>query len=335
MWFEQPLLLVGLVIIPGVYYLRRYLGWGKPASIFYPEIPAVKAAFKGGRRPGSGWREIIQLSLMALLILAAARPHVAAPVELRQTSGLDIMLALDISGSMSARDFDELNRLQAAKEVLRQFLARAKQDRIGLVAFAARAYHVCPLTVDYQVLNLLLDHLQIGMTTDGTAIGMAITSAVNRLKESSAKSKVIILLTDGKNNTGQLDPVTAAQLAAALNIKIYTIGIGREGGAPIMVKDVSGEEHLLLDADGSIHFEEVAEAPLMEIASLTGGNYYRANDKKSLIKIYNEIGRLERVKLETKRFTSKQDIGWWFLLAVLLLFLIDQLLGLTTERRLP
>lgn len=334
MWFANYGILLLLGLLPLVRFLRKK-GWGKPATVNYPEAAAAEAAFKGGRRPGSGLREKLRMIIMVLLILAAARPQIIIGIEHYKTSGLDIMLALDISGSMSALDFEPLNRLQAAKSVLREFLARANQDRIGLVAFAAKSYNVCPLTVDYQVLLMLLDHLQIGMTTDGTAIGMALTAAINRLKTSEAKTKIIILLTDGKNNAGQLDPITAAELAAALDIKIYTIGIGREGGAPIIIKDASGEEKLLLDPDGSVHYEEVDEDTLIKIAELTKGKYYRAFDQKRLDLIYESIQDLERTKIKVKNFRSLKDIGYWFLLLACLVFISEIAVSQTIEKRLP
>lgn len=331
--FAYPWLLL-LLLIPAMVMLRRR-SWGQPPTLLYPEAAAAKAAFRGGRRPGSGPREWSRLLLLAVLILAAARPQQKAAVAYYQTSGLDIMLALDISGSMSARDFDPLNRLQAAKAALRRFLSEARQDRIGMVAFAARAYQVCPLTVDYQVLNLLMDHLQIGMTTDGTAIGMALTSAINRLRNTRAKSKVIILLTDGNNNAGSLDPLTAAEIAAALHIKIYTIGVGREGGAPIMVKDATGAEKVLLNPDGSVHYEELDETTLQKIAAMTGGAYYRAENQDKLASIYQEISSLERTALQAKNFRAHKDIGFWFLIVAAALFVADVALMLTLDKRFP
>ncbi len=332
--FAQPWTLLLLLLIPGLVILRQK-GWGQPPSVLYPEASAAKAAFQNGRRPGSGPREFIRLALLGVLILAAARPQHKTVAPYYRTSGLDIMLALDISGSMSARDFDPLNRLQAAKAALRRFLAQAHQDRIGMVAFAARAYQVCPLTVDYQTLQLLIDHLQIGMTTDGTAIGLALTSALNRLSHSQAKAKIIILLTDGNNNAGPLDPLTAAEIAAALHIKIYTIGVGREGGAPIMVKDATGAEKVLLDPDGSVHYEELDEATLQAIASMTSGRYFRAEDQRQLDAVYQEIRRLERTALKVKDFRAHKDMGLWFLLLAAALFLAEVIFMFTLDKRLP
>jgi Ca-activated chloride channel homolog len=334
MTFGFSWLLVLLLLLPVILFLRRQ-GWGRPATILYPEAESVKAVFQGGRRPGSGLREKLRLAAIVVLIIAAARPQVIQNVQRISASGLDIILALDISGSMSARDFEPMNRLQAAKEELKRFLAKEKDNRLGLIAFAAQAFTICPLTLDYHVLLNLLDHLQIGMTSDGTAIGMAIATAANRLKHSEAKSKVIILLTDGKNNAGRLDPLTAAEVAAVLNMRIYTIGMGQPGGAPIMVKNSAGENTVLLKADGSVHLEEVDEQTLIKIADITGGKYFRATDKNKLRDIYDEIRMLEHSRLHSKKYTNKRDVGYLFILLALLLLAGEVLIVRMLERRVP
>lgn len=170
---------------------------------------------------------------------------------------------------------------------------------------------------------MLLDHLQIGMTADGTAIGMAIATGTNRLKDSEARAKVIVLLTDGRNNAGRIDPLTAAEMAAALDIRIYTIGMGEPGGAPILVKNAAGEESVLLDDDGSVHLEEVDEKTLQQIADLTGGQYFRATDKNKLKAIYTEIRNLEQSRLTSKKYTTRKDIGQFFILLAILVFLAE------------
>jgi Ca-activated chloride channel family protein len=332
--FAQPWYLLALAVIPLVQFLRMK-GWGKPAAVLYPEVSSVRAAFKGGRRPGSGWREILRLVAIALLILAVARPQLLQSVRNLSAVGLDVVLDLDISGSMSARDFEPLTRLQAAKAVLREFVAKEQCNRLGLIAFAARAYTVCPLTLDYHVLLMLLDHLDIGMTTDGTAIGMAIAAALNRLKYSEAPAKVIILLTDGRNNAGALDPLTAAEMAAALKIRIYTIGMGQPGGAPIVVKDSRHGETMLLNSDGSIHMEAVDEDTLRRISEKTGGRFFRATDKDKLKAIYSEIRQMENQRLYSKGFESNREIGHFFIALALLLFVGEIALAQTRENRLP
>jgi Ca-activated chloride channel homolog len=331
--FEYPWLLSGLLLLPLAWWLRRR-GWGRPASVRYPEAASVQAAFGGGRPAGGGWCEFLRLAAVGVLIVAAARPTWTQSEQRLTSSGLDIVLAVDMSGSMAARDFEPLNRLQAAKEVLREFITSQRNNRLGLVAFAAQAYTVCPLTLDYEVLLRLLDHLEIGLTTDGTAIGMAIAAGLNRLQASAAKAKVIILLTDGRNNAGALDPDTAAQLAAALNVRLYTIGMGKPGGGAIVVKDPVRGETVLLNDDGSVHQEQLDEEMLQRLAAATTGKYFRATDRNKLKAIYAEIGQMERSRLESKTFRARKDLGHYLLALALLLVILERLLAHTRERRL-
>jgi Ca-activated chloride channel family protein len=334
MVWEYPWVLLAGCLIPVVVWLR-FRGWGKPGAVAYPEVRSVRAAFRGGRRPNLGWTLLLRALALVLLVTAAARPQWVITEQPIKATGLDIMLALDMSGSMSARDFEPLNRLQAAKGVLREFITAEHNNRLGLVAFAARAYTVCPLTLDYQVLLGLLDHLEIGMTTDGTAIGMAIATCLNRLKASDAPSKVIIVMTDGRNNAGALDPVTAAQMGAALGVRIYAVGMGRPGGGSIVVKDGARGEAVLLNPDGSVHTEDLDENMLQRLAAQTSGKYFRATDKNKLKAIYQEISTMERTRLESKTFTRKSDLGHFLLLAVLLLLGLEWIVGQTFERRVP
>jgi len=332
--FAYPWILLLLGSLPFIIKLRKR-GWGKPASLIYPEAKSVGEVFKGGRRQGSGILEILRLITIGLLIIAAARPQQAHSVQYQFTKGLDMILALDISGSMLARDFEPLNRLQAAKTVIKEFVAKEVNNRLGLIAFAANAYTVCPLTLDYHILLNLLQHLSIGMTTDGTAIGMAIASAVNRLKASPAKAKVIIVLTDGRNNIGQIDPLTAADIAAALGIRIYTIGMGKPGGAPIVVQDATHGERILKTAEGEIYLEDIDEDTLQQVAEKTKGEYFRATDKKKLKAIYSQINELENTRIKTKQYRSKQDIGRFFIMLAFLCFLGEIILANTIEKRVP
>jgi Ca-activated chloride channel family protein len=332
--FEYPWVLLALLVLPLAVWLRRQ-GLGRPAAVRYPETGSVRSAFHGGRRPGSGWCEILRLAAIALLILAAARPRWIQAEQQLTTTGLDILLAVDISGSMSARDFEPQNRLQAAKAVLREFIISEHANRLGLVAFAARAYTICPLTLDYQSLLGLLEHLDIGMTADGTAIGMAIATSLNRLKASDAQAKVIILLTDGRNNAGALTPLTAAQMAAALGVRIYAIGMGKPGGAPIFIQDPVRGETALLNDDGSVHVETVDEESLKQLAAATGGRYFRATDRDKLKAIYSEISSLERTRLSSKIFRNRKDVGQHLLALALLCFLMETGLAQTLEKRIP
>ncbi|MEW6517218.1 MAG: VWA domain-containing protein [candidate division FCPU426 bacterium] len=334
MTFGQPWLLLALLLLPAAWWLRRQ-GWGEPAAVDYPEAASVRGAFRGGRRPGSGWAETLRVAGLILILLAVAQPQWLHSTQQQQAIGLDLLLALDLSGSMSARDFEPQNRLQAAKDEARAFIARQRNNRLGLVAFAAHAFTVCPLTLDYGALLTLMEHLSIGMTTDGTALGMAIATCVNRLKDSEAPSKVVVLLTDGRNNAGRIDPLTAAELAAALKIRIYTIGMGQPEGGPILLKNAAGEETAMLNPDGSVHLEAMDEPTLQRIARLTGGKYFRATDRNKLRDIYAEIQALEKSRLLSKRYTAREDLGGWLLLVAMLILLTETAVSQWWQPRVP
>ncbi|MEN6546062.1 MAG: VWA domain-containing protein, partial [Armatimonadia bacterium] len=220
----------------------------------------------------------LRLPALVLLIVALARPQVSAGVKETSGSGIDIMLALDISGSMQAEDFKPKNRFTVAREVLREFISQAGANRLGLVVFAGQAFTQSPLAADHTIVSQLLENVEMGMLQDGTAIGMAIATASSRLQASKARSKVIILLTDGVNNRGEIDPPTAAEAAAAMGIKIYAIGVGKQGGAPIPIPDPMFGKRYLRDAAGNLVMTKLDEDMLKKIASLTGGQYFRATD---------------------------------------------------------
>ncbi len=241
-------------------------------------------------------------SAIVALSIAAARPQAGKTIERVYTEGIDIVITLDISSSMLALDFKPLNRIEAAKREAANFIKGRRSDRIGLVVFASKAFPQCPLTIDYNILLDLLQRVDVGTIEDGTAIGDAIITAANRLRKSEAKSKVIILLTDGRNNAGNVDPITAAQAAAALGIKIYTIGIGKRGKVLYPVQDVFGKTHYrYLDI-------EIDEETLAKIAETTGGQYFRATDSQRLKRIYEQIDQMEKTKVETKRYRQNKDL---------------------------
>jgi len=239
-----------------------------------------------------------------------------------------MILALDVSGSMEAMDFKPKNRLEAAKDVVREFIQDRENDQIGMVVFAGQSYTQCPLTLDYGILLGLLDHLQIGMLEDGTAIGTAIANCANRLRESNAKSKVVILLTDGVNNKGEIDPITAAKAAAAVGVKIYTVGVGTKGQAPFKVKDPFGTRYVWMKT-------EIDEESLRKIASITGAQYYRATDERTLKAIYQEIGKLEQTKIRTREYTQYRELCAYLLWPALGLLLLEVGLANTKFRRIP
>jgi Ca-activated chloride channel family protein len=269
----------------------------------------------------------LRLLALALFLVALARPQSISNKENVSTEGIDIVLLIDISGSMLAEDFTP-NRMQAAKQVAEEFIDGRSSDRIGLVIFSAESFTQCPLTTDYPVLKTLLKEVKSGMIADGTAIGLALANGVNRLKDSKAKSWVMILLTDGVNNRGEIDPITAAKIAATYAIRVYTVGVGAQGEAPYPVETPFGIQRRLIPVD-------LDEKTLTGVADMTGGKYYRATDNKKLKAIYKEIDQLERTRIEVtayKRYSEKY-YNWLFFGLVALLFEVG--LSSTVLRKIP
>jgi len=272
---------------------------------------------------------LLRALALLLLVFVLAGPRLGSTKVTTHSEGIDIVLALDISGSMRALDFPPGDRLAAAKQVARRFIEGRAGDRIGLVVFASESYTQCPLTTDYGVLLSLLDQVQIGDIQDGTAIGMAIGNALNRLKEIPGKSRVIVLLTDGMNNTGALEPLTAAGLARSLGVKIYTVGAGTRGMAPYPFDDpIFGRRIRQVQVD-------LDERTLQAIADSTGGLYFRATDLPTLEQIYTRIDELEKTEVEQEEFVEYRDIGAPLLWPALALVLLELALGFTWLRRLP
>ena len=272
---------------------------------------------------------VLEMVTLSLWIVAMARPQAGSHVRRIDINALDIMLCLDISGSMQAIDFQPNNRLYVAKEVLQEFIRGRKEDRIGLVCFARDAYTECPLTFDYDILIEFLEQVDFGDIPDGTAIGMAIAGAANRLRESEAETKLIVLLTDGVNNRGQIDPITAAELCATLGIKVYTVGVGKRGMVKYPVDDpVFGRRYVTRES-------EIDEGTLRQIAGITRGRFYRATDAETLAQIYREISELETTPVEVEQSIRYEDLYRWPILGGLFLLLIDLGLGATWLRRQP
>jgi Ca-activated chloride channel family protein len=246
----------------------------------------------------------LRMLALAAFAIAMARPQSVSSKQNVTTEGIDIVLLLDMSGSMLAEDFTP-NRLEAAKQVASEFIDGRANDRIGLVVFAAESFTQCPLTTDYPVLKNLLRNIKKGMVGDRTAIGLAIANGVNRVKESKAKSKVMVLLTDGVNNSGEIDPITAARIAATFGVRIYTVGVGAQGQAPYPVETPFGIRRQLVPV-------ELDEKALTSIAEMTGGVYFRATDNRTLRAIYKEIDRLEKTKIEVTAYRRYTDFfpGW-------------------------
>lgn len=273
---------------------------------------------------------VLRLLALSFLIIALARPRLENERQTIYAEGIDIMMVLDLSGSMLAEDFEPKNRIEAAKEVAIDFINHRISDRIGLVVFAGQSYTQCPLTLDYNLLKTLIAKLEAGqLAEDGTAIGLAIATAANRLRDSQAKTKLIILLTDGQNNAGEIEPITAAELAAALGIKIYTVGAGTQGYANYPFEDpLFGKRYMRVKVD-------VDDATLTRIAELTGGRYFRATDYESLRKIYREIDALEKTKVEVETYTEYKEEFVQFLVPALLCLALEVLLLHTRLRRVP
>lgn len=288
-------------------------------------------AFRGMKHAGRVWLRHVLFALKVLaivfLVTALARPQSSNSWQTYTSEGIDIMLALDISGSMLARDFSP-DRLEAAKDVATKFILERPQDKIGLVVFAGESFTQCPLTTDQAVLVNLMRDVHSGMIEDGTAIGLGLANAVNRLKDSPGKSKVAILLTDGVNNRGMIAPVTAAELAKTYGIRVYTIGVGTYGEAPYPVQTPFGIQLQNVPV-------EIDEDVLKQIAATTGGQYFRATDNNKLKQIYQEIDQLEKSKIEVKHFSKKQEQYFWFALIGMLLLIAEGVLRYTVLRKIP
>lgn len=264
---------------------------------------------------------VLKLAALLFLIIAIARLQSGQRAKDVETQGIDIMLALDTSGSMTAEDFKPANRLNVAKNVMANFIKGRKTDRIGLIVFAGESYTQCPLTLDYRIILEQIKKINFGAIDDGTAIGLAIANCVNRLRYSKAKSKVIILLTDGENNVHVIDPVDAAKAAEAFNIRIYTIGAGKLGGAPIPYHHPVLGKQYHRNPDGTLYLTKLDEGTLRQIADITGGKYFRATDSNALLKVYKKINKLEKTKIKTRQYLQYTENYIPFLLIGSLLLL--------------
>jgi len=320
---------LGVLVVAAMiwHYLKR--GRFRSAAVKFSDVRIVSRATRSHRRRWRTILPILRVAAVILLIVALARPRSGTEVREISSKGVDIMLALDVSSSMQAEDFKPNNRLYVAKEELKKFVAKRINDRIGLVVFARYSFTQCPLTVDYDVLLRYVDQVDFGVIEDGTAIGMALANAVNRLRESDAKSKIIVLLTDGENNAGEIDPLTAANLATAFNIKIYTIGAGRPGNAMFPVDDpLFGKRYVYQPT-------RINEASLQEIAKITGGKYFRARSEQELNEIYSLIDSMEKTEIEVSASIQYKELFHYFTLAGLILLAVEVVLGNSVFRKLP
>lgn len=334
MEFRDPIGLLLLLIIPLLALYYKIRGSRRKVSVRFPTLDILNGT---GGGVGARFRYLptaLRWAALVLLVVALARPQKLSREQNVSTEGIDVMLALDISTSMLAEDFQPRNRIEAAKKVASEFIGGRTSDQIGLVVFAGQSFTQCPLTLDYRLLNELLDRVNVklvteGMIEDGTAIGMAIANAVNRLRSSRAKSRIVILLTDGQNNRGEIDPLTAASAAQALGIRIYTIGVGTKGMAPYPVRDQWGRTtYQQVEV-------KIDEDLLRKVADETGGEYFRATDEQALRQIYGEIDQLEKSKIMVHQYRQQAELFSSYLTIALILLLVEIILSATRLRIMP
>ena len=297
----------------------------KEASLMVPELKA-SFAVRTWKTIGYKWLPVLKLLAISMFIIPMARPRMTLKEEVVKADGIDIMMVLDLSSSMLAKDFNP-DRLEVSKMVAKEFIEKRPHDRIGLVVFAGESYTQCPLTTDHNILQDFLFSLQTGILQDGTAIGMGLATAVNRIKDSDSKSKIVILLTDGVNNAGYIKPLTAAEIAESFGIKVYTIGVGTMGQAVSPVSRRGDGQYIFGLANVEIDTEL-----LENISEMTGGRYFRAVDRKSLEDIYSEIDRLEKTEIEVTVFKRYSELFRWFLYSGLLLLLVYLMLRFSIFR---
>jgi Ca-activated chloride channel family protein len=312
--FANPAAFLLLPLLGLLVWLREIKAAHYRAKLPFPSLATVKTLPTTWRTRFQSLPAYLIYAALALSIVALARPRTILKGEEARARGIDIMIALDTSGSMRALDFDPKDRMTVAKQATKTFISHRQFDRIGLVIFAGVSLLQCPLTLDYGALLEFLDQVEVGATTtENTAIGTAIATAANHLKRSTAKSKVLILVTDGRNNSGEIDPLTAAQAAAGIGIKIYTIGVGIRGPSKIPVDTAWGKQLVPIE-------EDLDEPALEEIARTTGGRYYRASSTKEFDEIYGEIDKLEKTEIKGPSIHEYHDqyLGWLILAMALL-----------------
>jgi Ca-activated chloride channel family protein len=329
--FLQPDWFWLLTLLPIVLLWRGRRGL--VAAVEYSDVGLARAVARRGRSRIGWLLWMLPILAGALMVVGLARPQRADGRTEVTANGIDIVLALDVSGSMQALDFlmdnHRVNRIAVVKSVVSKFVDERPDDRIGIIAFAGAPYLVSPITLDHDWLQQNLDRVTVGGADDGTAIGSAIAASVNRLRLTQAKSKLVILLTDGVNNTGKISPLAAAEAAKAMGVKIYTIGVGVRGEAPIPVRDAAGNARLVMAK------VDVDEKTLQAVADETGGRFYRATDTDSLQKIYEQINRFEKTAETVKKFEHTEELYPWALIPALGILGVSLLLQQTRLRRLP
>jgi Ca-activated chloride channel family protein len=334
MTFAHPYFLPLLLLLPLLAWLKGRRG--SPPAFLYSSVKLVEG-LTGIRRSRAGnFLAVLRWLTLAIFIVALAQPRLTKSQTAVKESGVDIVVAFDLSGSMMSEDFvvngKRVDRFDMARSVLKKFIDQRPSDRIGLIVFATQAFIATPLTLDHDFLQENLDRLEIGsINPNATAIGDALSTAINRVRDLKAKSKIVILMTDGENNSGKIDPLTAAQAAQALDVKVYTIGIGKRGVAPMSVgKNPYTGETVYQDEPA-----DVDEDTLQKIAQMTGGNYYRADDAEHFQQIYTMIDKLEKTEAVINKFTEYKEFFPWFIASGLALLLLEIVLGQTVFRKLP
>lgn len=330
--FARPWLLLLLLLLPLLAWLKGRRN--QPPAFVYSSVQLVRAVLNVSRSRSGRFLNALRWFAMALFIVALAQPRITRSESKINASGIDIAVAIDLSGSMAAEDFEvrgnRVNRLFMAKRVLNDFIEKRPNDRIGIVAFASQAYIAAPLTLDHDFLRGNMDRLELGIIQENqTAIGSGLTTAINRLRELKSKSMIVILMTDGVNNAGKVAPLTAAEAAQALGIKVYTIGVGTRGQAPVPGRDVFGRKvYQLVPVD-------IDEETLTKVAQMTGGKYYRADNAERFEAIYSEIDKLEKSEAEMKKFAHHRELYRIVAGIGLGILLIETVLKHTLLRRLP
>lgn len=315
-----------LLIIPFLvwFYLIRK---DKPVSLQVSDTTCYETTKKTWRNYLLYAPWVLRSLALILLVMVIARPQSTNSYSNSEIEGIDIMLAIDVSTSMLAEDLKP-NRLEAAKEVAAEFINGRENDNIGITLFAGESFTQCPLTVDHGVLLNLVNNISTGLIDDGTAVGMGVANAVSRLKDSNAKSKVVILLTDGTNNMGEISPLTSAEIAKSFGIRVYTIGVGTNGTAPYPYPVGGGVQYVNIPV-------EIDEAALQQIASTTDGKYYRATSNSKLEEVYQQIDQLERTKLNVREYTKRNEIYRGLALAAFICVLLEIFLRQTILRKIP
>ena len=332
MTFASPWWLLGLLIIPLLAWLRGKTG--RESAFIYSSLTLVKGITELSRSRAGAFLVNLRWFALALLFVGLARPQVGGGQAPLRASGIDIAVAVDLSGSMAAEDFElrgeRVNRLTMLKDVLATFIENRPADRIGLVAFATEAFIAAPPTLDHDFLARVLKRLELGVIEGNqTAIGSALSAAVNRLRDLRSKSRIVVLMTDGQSNAGKVPPLTAAEAAQALGVKVYTIGVGTRGFAPMPARDAFGRKVYVRQA------VDIDEDTLKKIAEKTGGKYYRADSTETLRRVYAEIDKLEKSEQEQKRHAYYEELMSWFVVPALALLALELLLGQTVWRKLP